>query len=67
MDKAVEYTQKLETFVNTLNTENDRHVSDTWTVETGRKFDKVYVQTTHNGQPHQKLGRYMVEDRKSVV
>lgn len=66
MDKAVEYTQKLETFVNTLNTENDRHVSDTWTVETGRKFDKVYVQTTHNGQPHQKLGRYMV-DRNSWI
>jgi hypothetical protein len=59
MDKAVEYTQKLENFVNTLNAENQRVDGDTWTVETGRKFDKVYVQTKH-----QKLGRYMV-DRNS--
>ena len=59
MDKAVEYTQKLENFVKTLNTENPGHTGDTWKVETGRKFDKVYVQT-----PNQKLGRYMV-DRNS--
>jgi hypothetical protein len=59
MDKAVEYTQKLENFVKTLNTENPGLTGDTWKVETGRKFDKVYVQT-----PNQKLGRYMV-DRNS--
>lgn len=59
MDKAVEYTQKLDGFVKTLNTENTRHADDTWTVETGRKFDKVFVQTKN-----QKLGRYMV-DRNS--
>jgi len=45
MDKAVEYTQKLENFVKTLNTENPGLTGDTWKVETGRKFDKVYVQT----------------------
>ena len=46
MDKAVEYTQKMEKFVNAL---NDQNVSatrgDKWQIETGRKFDKVYVQT----------------------
>ena len=59
MDKAVEYIQKLEGFVNTLNTENQRVAGDTWQVETGRKFDKVFVQGKH-----QKMGRYMV-DRNS--
>ena len=62
MDKAVEYSQKLEKFVAAL---NDQNVSatrgDKWQIETGRKFDKVYVQTSV-----QKLGRYMV-DRNSWV
>ena len=62
MDKAVEYSQKLEKFVAAL---NDQNVSatrgDKWQIETGRKFDKVYVQTNV-----QKLGRYMV-DRNSWV
>ena len=62
MDKAVEYSQKLEKFVKAL---NDQNVSatrgDKWQIETGRKFDKVYVQTSV-----QKLGRYMV-DRNSWV
>ena len=59
MDKAVEYIQKLDGFVNTLNTENQGVAGDTWQVETGRKFDKVFVQGKH-----QKHGRYMV-DRNS--
>jgi lipopolysaccharide/colanic/teichoic acid biosynthesis glycosyltransferase len=61
MDKAVEYTQKLEQFVKALNTQNPGVTGDSWQVETGRKFDKVYVQTSV-----QKLGRYMV-DRNSWV
>ena len=62
MDKAVEYTQKLEKFVNALNTTNSSAThGDKWEIETGRKFDKVYVKTSV-----QKLGRYMV-DRNSWV
>jgi len=61
MDKAVEYSQKVEKFVATLTKENVGVKGDTWQVETGRKFDKVYVQTDV-----QKLGRYMV-DRNSWV
>ena len=62
MDKAVEYTQKMEKFVNALNTTNSSAThGDKWEIETGRKFDKVYVKTTV-----QKLGRYMV-DRNSWV
>ena len=62
MDKAVEYTQKLEKFVNALNTTNSSAThGDKWETETGRKFDKVYVKTSV-----QKLGRYMV-DRNSWV
>jgi hypothetical protein len=71
MDKAVEYTQKVEKFVKTLTAEHTgeggTHVrGDTWQVETGRKFDKVYVQTFHQGKPLQKIGRYMV-DRNSWI
>lgn len=62
MDKAVEYTQKLEKFVNALNTTNSSAThGDKWETETGRKFDKVYVKTSV-----QKLGRYMV-DRNSWI
>lgn len=62
MDKAVEYTQKMEKFIKTLNTTNSSAThGDTWETETGRKFDKVYVRTSV-----QKLGRYMV-DRNSWV
>ena len=61
MDKAVEYTQKVEKFVATLTKENVGVKGDTWQVETGRKFDKVYVKTDV-----QKLGRYMI-DRNSWI
>jgi len=62
MDKAVEYTQKLNKFVEALNATNMSAThGDTWMIETGRKFDKVYVKTSV-----QKLGRYMV-DRNSWV
>jgi hypothetical protein len=61
MDKAVEYSQKVEKFVAALTKENVGVKGDKWQVETGRKFDKVYVQTDV-----QKIGRYMV-DRNSWI
>jgi len=61
MDKAVEYSQKVEAFVKALTKENPGVKGDKWQVETGRKFDKVYVQTDV-----QKLGRYMI-DRNSWI
>jgi hypothetical protein len=61
MDKAVEYSQKVEAFVKALTKENVGVKGDKWQVETGRKFDKVYVQTDV-----QKLGRYMI-DRNSWI
>jgi hypothetical protein len=62
MDKAVEYTQKLEKFRAAFENESSstKH-GEKVQIETGRKFDKVYVQTSV-----QKLGRYMV-DRNSWV
>lgn len=69
LDRAVEYVQKLEAFRKAFQTaENGRHQNaDTVEIESGRKFDKVYVQTyTGNGAPLQRLGRYMV-DRNSWV
>ena len=68
LDRAVEYVQKLEKFRATLEA-SDRGCQmsgDRVEIEPGRKFDKVYIQTFHNGQPNQKLGRYMV-DRNSWV
>lgn len=62
MDKAVEYSEKLQKFVDTLNEQNASATrGDKWQIETGRKFDKCYVQTNV-----QKLGRYMV-DRNSWI
>lgn len=58
MDKAIEYTQKLTAFVNALSAQNAQH-NGSWSLETGRKFDKVY---TASGA--QKAGRYMI-DRNS--
>ena len=63
LDRAVEYVQKLEHFRAAFE-KADRGCQDfgeTVQIETGRKFDKVYVQTKV-----QKLGRYMV-DRNSWV
>ena len=59
MDKAIEYTQKLDNFVAVLNAEAVHVPGEAWQIETGRKFDKVYLQGKH-----QKHGRYMV-DRNS--
>lgn len=66
LDRAVEYVQKLEAFRQAFQSA-DRGCTqngDTVEIESGRKFDKVYIQTYHNGQPNQRLGRYMV-DRNS--
>ena len=63
LDRAVEYVEKLEKFRAAFQSA-DRGCQDfgeTVQIETGRKFDKVYVQTKV-----QKLGRYMV-DRNSWV
>jgi len=63
LDRAVEYVEKLENFRKSLQKVDRGCVDngDTVEVETGRKFDKVYIKTRH-----QKLGRYMV-DRNSWV
>ncbi len=63
LDRAVEYVETLEKFRAAFQAA-DRGCQDfgeTVQIETGRKFDKVYVQTKV-----QKLGRYMV-DRNSWV
>ena len=67
LDRAVEYVEKLEKF-RSLFQAADMSCShgDTAEIETGRKFDKVYIQTYHQGKPLQKIGRYMV-DRNSWV
>jgi hypothetical protein len=68
LDRAVEYVEKLEKFREAFQKADTdgRDTTDIVSIETGRKFDKVYVQTFHQGKPLQKLGRYMV-DRNSWV
>jgi len=63
LDRAVEYVQKLEHFRTTFEAQDGgcKNDGNTVQIESGRKFDKVFVQTGN-----QKLGRYMV-DRNSWV
>lgn len=63
LDRAVEYVEKLEQFRAAFETADVGCVQhgDKVEIETGRKFDKVYIRTKV-----QKLGRYMV-DRNSWV
>lgn len=64
LDRAVEYVQKIEAFRKAFGATLPN--GDTAEIENGRKFDKVYVQTYHNGKPNQRLGRYFV-DRNSWI
>ena len=63
LDRALEYVEKLEKFRAAFEKADKgcQDFGETVQIETGRKFDKVYVQTKV-----QKLGRYMV-DRNSWV
>jgi len=63
LDRAVEYVEKLEKFRQAFQSADRGCVDhgDIAEIETGRKFDKVYIKTKH-----QKLGRYMV-DRNSWI
>lgn len=68
MDRAVSYVQKLEHFRKSLEAADlgCKQHGDTVGVDTGRKYDRIYIQTYHNGQPNQKIARYFV-DRNSWV
>lgn len=61
MDRAISYVEKLEAFVKTLNDTNQKGEGETWQIDKGRKFDRVFIQGKH-----QKFGRYFV-DRNSWV
>lgn len=58
LDRAVEYLDKLEKFRLAVQSQHLAAVQNGYTVEveTGRKFDKVYINTGH-----QNMGRYMVD------
>lgn len=62
LDRAVEYVQKLEHFRKALETADTgvKLNGDTVGIDTGRKYDRIFIQTYHNGQPNQKLARYFV-------
>ncbi len=58
LDRAVEYVEKLEKFRQAFQAADKgcQDFGETVEIETGRKFDKVYVKTSV-----QKLGGYMVD------
>jgi hypothetical protein len=69
LDRAVSYVQKLEMFRMELETVDVgcKLNGDKIHVETGRKYDRVYVQTFHNGTPNQKIARYFVDRHTWVI
>ncbi len=66
LDRAVSYVQKIEEFRAALQAADMGCIrnGDTVGIDVGRKYDRIYIQTYHNGQPNQKLARYFV-DRNS--
>lgn len=68
MDRAISYVQKLEHFRKSLEVADLGCIQngDTVGVDVGRKYDRIYIQTWHNGNPLQKIARYFV-DRNSWV
>ena len=68
LDRAVSYVQKIEEFRVALQSADAgcKLNGDTVGIDVGRKYDRIYIQTYHNGQPNQKLARYFV-DRNSWV
>ncbi len=69
MDRAVQYVEKLEHFRKSLEQADIgcRQNGNTVGVDTGRKYDRVYIQTYHNGQPLQKIARYFVNRNSWVI
>lgn len=63
LDRAVAYTQLILAFQTALQDADMgcRTNGDTVGIDIGRKYDRIYVQTYHNGQPNQKLSRYFVD------
>lgn len=59
LDHVIQYVEKVEQFRTLLESKDTGCVTagDVVEIETGRKFDKVYIKT----KAGQKLGRYMVD------
>ena len=62
LDRAVQYVQKIEQFRAALQAADMVCIrnGDTVGIDVGRKYDRIFIQTYHNGQPNQKLARYFV-------
>jgi hypothetical protein len=69
IDRAVEYVQKLEAFRTALQAADlgCKQNGDTVGVDIGRKYDRIYVQTYHDGKPLQKIARYFVNRNSWVI
>lgn len=64
LDHAIEYVNLIERFRATLQSQEKgcQITGDTVEIESGRKYDKVYIRT-----PHQRLGRYMVDRHTWII
>lgn len=63
LDRAVTYTQLILAFQKALQDADTgcQMNGDTVGIDIGRKYDRIYIQTYHNGQPNQKMARYFVD------
>jgi hypothetical protein len=61
-DRAITYLDKIEQFRVALQEADAgcKQNGDTVGIDVGRKYDRIYVQTYHNGKPNQKIVRYFV-------
>lgn len=69
LDRAILYVQKIEEFRAALQTADRGCIQngDTVGIDIGRKYDRIYVQTYHNGQPNQTMARYFVDRHSWVI
>jgi hypothetical protein len=69
LEIAVAYVQKIEELRSALQAADRGCIQngDTVGIDIGRKYDRIYIQTYHNGQPNQKMARYFVDRHAWVI
>jgi hypothetical protein len=69
LEIAVAYVQKIEELRSALQAADRGCIQngDTVGIDIGRKYDRIYIQTYHNGQPNQKMARYFVDRHSWVI
>jgi hypothetical protein len=69
LDRVVSYVTKVEEFRMALQSADAgcKQNGDTVGIDVGRKYDRIYIQTYHDGKPNQKMARYFVDRHSWVI